>query len=335
MSADWLKPKKATPENKRMLIGIAGAQGSGKTVSALRLAAGLGKRICLIDTENRRSRQYAKNFEFDVIDLDPPFTAERYQEAVEAADAAGYDVIIIDSMSHEHEGMGGALERSEAYLDQKAGNDWAKRDRIKMSSWIKPKGARTMFIMHALQRSRAHIILCFRAKEKVVMAKDSNGKTEIVNSGWQLIGASEYGYEANIFIMLPPGAKGKPDWTQDACRINDMDGELIKLLHNTQQISEDTGQGIARICAAAPLPPPVDAGERAKVEARLNTYLTALEAVTTDEAFAELHEKEGVKQALEWFKKYPDIAAVAKEKSDATFQRLGDMNAGLTTEPQL
>lgn len=247
--------KPAEPIDNRLLIAIAGPQASGKTTSALRLATGItqvtGGKVCLIDTENKRALRYAKDFKFNHMEFDPPFSPERYLEAIEAATKQGYgsgDVIIIDSMSHEHEGPGGVLEMHEEFLDKKAGSDWKKREKLKFTAWIKPKKDRTRVIQMGLQRNRAHIILCFRAKEKVAMVKGRDNKTEVVNAGWQPIGGDEYFYEMDITMILPIGAQGKPDWSEKASRINEYgEGDLKKLLHNTAQIGEETGKQIASI----------------------------------------------------------------------------------------
>lgn len=246
--------KPAAPIDDRLLIAIAGPQGSGKTTSALKLATGIvqakGGKICLIDTENNRSLRYSTKFKFDHIDFQPPFGSLRYLEAIQQADAAGYDVIIVDSMSHEHEGPGGLLEQHEEFLNKKAGDDYAKRDQLKMTAWIRPKADRNRLITFGLQRVRAHVILCFRAKEKTEIVRDDKGKNKPVNGGWQMIGGEEFGYEMNIIMVLPPGSKGCPDWSQKCARINDIDGPLTRLLLDTKQITEETGRKIRELCQA-------------------------------------------------------------------------------------
>lgn len=258
----------AVPTDSRALIGIAGPQGSGKTVSALRLATGItqatGGDILYADTENRRALKYSESFKFKHFDFQPPFTAERYLELVLAADkeAKPGSVIIIDSLSHEHEGMGGLLERSEEYLDNacKDGNEW-KRDKLLMASIIKPKMGRTRLIQNGLQRANSYIILCFRAKEKVKPIKvpyldnrtgQQKEKTEVVNLGWQIVGGVEYGYEVDVMFILPPGSQGKPDWNEESARINDVKGDLIRALKATPQIDEGMGKKIKEFFSVKP-----------------------------------------------------------------------------------
>lgn len=103
----------AVREQTSLLLALAGASGSGKTYSAMLFARGLAGpdgRIAVIDTEAGRALHYADQFRFDHADLAPPFTPARYQEAIVAAEDAGYGVIVIDSMSHEYAGEGGIQE---------------------------------------------------------------------------------------------------------------------------------------------------------------------------------------------------------------------------------
>lgn len=238
---------KAQPSNTRLLIGLAGPQGSGKTVSALRLATGLlegtGKRIALIDTENHRAEQYAREFDFDHCDLKPPFRPFSYGEKIKEASDAGYGAIIIDSMSHEHEGIGGVLDWHEEVLTAMAGNDFNKREALKFTAWIKPKQDRNKLI-HLLQRATPHVILCFRAKQKTVMKKVAGKKTEVSKTGLMLVGGDDYGFEMSIIAIMPSGSKGKPDWSEKQSRINDMSGDLQNIFTDFPQISEDVGRAL-------------------------------------------------------------------------------------------
>lgn len=254
----------AKPTDSRALIGIAGPQGSGKTASALRLASGItkltGGDILYVDTENRRALKYADSFNFKHFDFQPNFSADRYLEILLVADrgAKRGSVIIIDSLSHEHEGVGGALEQHEAFLTKRAGDDYAKRERLNMAGWILPKSARNKLIQSGLQRVNSYVILCFRAKEKVKPMKvpdaDKPGKmkTEIVNLGWQIIGGDEFGYEVDVMFVLPPGSQGRPDWNEGSARINDMKGDLIRVLKSIPQIDEAMGEKIKSFFSARP-----------------------------------------------------------------------------------
>jgi len=235
--------KKAEPGNTYVRIALVGSAGSGKTFSALRLATGIGGKIVVIDTENRRSEKYAKRFDFHIIDFQPPFNPDSYGDAIEAAIKAGAETIIIDSMSHEHEGEGGVLEMHEDFLRAKAGDDWKKRENMKFAAWILPKRERNRLIVNKIQRLPVNIILCFRAKEVTKPVRNAQGKMEPIKE-WDMIGGDEYRYEMEVTAFLPSGSEGRPDWSNDMKRINDADGTLKKFIINAGQLSEEVGRKI-------------------------------------------------------------------------------------------
>jgi len=101
---------KATKRKARARIALAGPPGSGKTWTGLLFASVLGEKVAVIDTERGSASKYADAFQFDTIEL-TTFEAEKYIEGIEAASAAGYDVLVIDSLSHAWAGKGGMLER--------------------------------------------------------------------------------------------------------------------------------------------------------------------------------------------------------------------------------
>lgn len=210
--------QRARRESIGLLIGLAGPSGSGKTYSAMELATGLsgGEPFAVIDTEAGRAKHYAHRFTFDHCDISPPFRPDTYLEAIEAADKAGYPVIVVDSMSHEHAGDGGLLDWHEEELERMAGNDWAKRERVKFAAWIKPKGAHKRMVSKLLQ-IRAHLILCFRAEQKTELGKDPNGKTIVVPkttlsgfSDWIPIAEKNMLYELTVSILMMPDKPGYP-----------------------------------------------------------------------------------------------------------------------------
>src|ERR1035437_731314 len=140
----------ATRQGVKPLVGFYGKSGSGKTMSALLLARGLvgpQGRVCLIDTENGRGSIFADLIPggYSVMDVDAPFSPDRYQKAIATAEKSA-GVVVVDSMSHEWSGEGGVLDMQENELDRMAGEDWAKRERCKMAAWIKPKLAHKMMI---------------------------------------------------------------------------------------------------------------------------------------------------------------------------------------------
>ena len=206
--------RKAIREEVGLLVGLIGSSGSGKTFSAMRLAAGMcapGERFAVIDTENGRALHYADRFDFDHARMNEPFRPDAYAEAIISAAKADYKVIVVDSMSHEWAGVGGVLEYQEEELQRMAGDDWKKRESCKMAAWIKPKLSHKHMIQRLLQIN-AHLILCFRAEEKVKMEKDQAGKTVIVPIGWQPICSKELPYELTVSMLLTPDAPGIPQF---------------------------------------------------------------------------------------------------------------------------
>lgn len=203
----------AKRENVPLLIGLAGGTGSGKTYSAMLLAKGLaaGKRFAVIDTENGRARHYADEFEFDSADLRAPFRPERYAEAIESADKAGYPVIVVDSMSHEHAGDGGLLDWHEEEFKR-----MGSREAVKFTAWIAPKLAHKAMVTRLLQVN-AHVVLCFRAEEKIEIGKDSAGKTVVRPKqslvgldGWLPVSEKTLPYELTASFLLTADAPGVP-----------------------------------------------------------------------------------------------------------------------------
>lgn len=208
----------AKRENAGLLIGLIGSSGSGKTYTAMRLAKGIAgdKPFCVIDTEARRALHYADQFAFDHGELKPPFRPSAYAEAIKAADQAGYPVIVIDSCSHEHAGEGGILDWHDEILDKRAGQDWGKREAMNMVAWVEPKSDHKKMVQRLLQ-IRAHLILCFRAEEKIEMVKGPDGKMVVKPKqsatgihGWIPICEKNLPYELTVSLLLMADKPGVP-----------------------------------------------------------------------------------------------------------------------------
>lgn len=246
--------KKAEPQPEFARIALSGPSSSGKTVSAIRMALGMvrgtGKRVCLIDTENKRALKYSRFFDFDHVDFQPPFASDRYLEVILKAASLGYGAVIVDQATNEHEGEGGMLEQHENFLAEKCGNDFKKREQMKFTAWIAPKRKRNQLIQRGIQRVNADLILCFRAKEKIELRNkivDGKKKIDPVSIGWSPIGGEEFPFEMLTNMILPPKSQGKPDWDLESSTINSLDRDLINLLHNVQQIDENFGAELKRL----------------------------------------------------------------------------------------
>lgn len=269
--------------NVPLLIGLAGSSGSGKTFSAMRLAKGLAgdQRFAVIDTEAGRANHYADEFQFDHGDLTAPFRPDAYAAAIQAADKAGYPVIVVDSTSHEHAGEGGLLDWHDEELDRMAGDDWKKRDVMNMAAWVKPKRSHRQFMGKLLQ-VRAHLILCFRAEQKVDMVKNpETGKLEVVpkkllsgHVDWIPICEKNTLYELTLSMLLTADAPGIPK----PVKLEKDHRPMVPLDH---PLTEETGRRLAE-WAAGGQAPAVDT-TLAEIEERLLEHATLtgnLETVT-------------------------------------------------------
>jgi hypothetical protein len=185
--------RKAKRSATKLRLLLTGPSGSGKTWGALQIAKGLGGRCVVIDTEQGSSDIYDSLHDFDVVDLRPPFTPEAYVEAIRACEEAGYEVIIVDSISHEWSGKGGCLELVDDIAKaQFRGNTWSAY------SVITP---RHRAFIDAMLRSPAHIIATGRAKTETAQVEDG-GRKKVVKLGMKTETRDGAEYEFTTVIDL-------------------------------------------------------------------------------------------------------------------------------------
>lgn len=221
--------KTAVRENVPLLIGLAGGTGSGKTLSAMKLAAGLsgGDPFAVIDTENGRAKAYADDFRFDHGEIHAPFRSYVYADAITDIDRMNkYKVILVDSSSHEHAGEGGMLDWQEEELREMVERakkrpgenraDWELEAANNQRAWIAPKLAHKAY-MTKLTQIKAHLILCFRAEPKTEQVKDAKGKTVFQEkkgltglNGWFPICEKNMPYELTASFLLMAERPGVP-----------------------------------------------------------------------------------------------------------------------------
>ncbi|MTC54971.1 AAA family ATPase [Providencia alcalifaciens] len=170
-----MKFAKALRKKAKLRLALTGPSGSGKTYGALEIAKGLGGNTAVIDTEKGSASLYSDRFNFDVLELDPPFTPERFIEAIGAAQEAGYDNLIIDSITHEWSGSGGCLELLDGLAKAKyRGNTW--------SAWSEITPRHNAFL-DAILRSDLHIIATMRSKTETAQVDKGNGKKGVDKLG--------------------------------------------------------------------------------------------------------------------------------------------------------
>lgn len=181
--------QKAKREQIWLKVLLAGPSGSGKTFSALRLAKGIataaGGRVAAIDTENGRIRYYANEFDFDDLQLQAPYTPEKYIQAIEDAVDGGYKTLVIDSITHE-------WDYCVDYHDKMPGNSY--------TNWGKVTPRHDAFMEKVLQ-SPIHIISTVRGKDTYVL-EDRNGKQvpKKVGMGYKQRDNTEYNYTLTFNI---------------------------------------------------------------------------------------------------------------------------------------
>jgi hypothetical protein len=280
----------AVRERVALLISIAGASGSGKTYSALKIARGLcggdDSKIAVIDTEAGRALHYAPapgekpgpdKFGFQHADFVAPFSPEAYVEAIEAADRAGFEAIIIDSGSHLWEGEGGLQDIHDQIVDKQvvlaeknhSGNypfdAQRTRDRLSVGAWNEPKTRNKRFVSKMLQ-VRAHIILCLRADEKIRIEKDDRGRTKIIQAAdlppeqrWTPVCEKRLPFEMTLSLVVSPEKPGFPI----PIKLQEQHRAAVPL---KQPLSERTGEMLAAwakgsATAAQSVPAPADGAQ--------------------------------------------------------------------------
>ena len=165
---------KAERKKSKLRLALAGPSGSGKTYGALLVAKGLGGKIAVIDTEKGSASLYSDLVDFDVLELEPPYSPSNYVSAVKLAEKCGYDVVIIDSITHEWTGSGGCLEMNEETAKAKyRGNTW--------SAWNYTKAKHRVFI-DTLLSCQAHVIVTMRSKTETAQV-EVNGKKQVQKLG--------------------------------------------------------------------------------------------------------------------------------------------------------
>lgn len=158
--------KKATKEQAKARISLVGPSGSGKTWTALTLAGGLGNSVVVIDTENASASKYADSFEFDVLVLED-FAPQTYVEAIHHCESQGYNVIVIDSLSHAWTGKGGVLEQKDRAAKKTGYNDF--------TAWREVTPHHNALV-DALVKCKTHLIATMRAKTEYIMESGKDGK---------------------------------------------------------------------------------------------------------------------------------------------------------------
>lgn len=217
--------KKAERKRAWIKVALTGPSGSGKTMSALKLLRGfLGPdaKIAFIDTENDSASLYADVTDFDAVNLQPPYTIQKYVAAIQAAVANKYDGLIIDTISHAWAGEGGLLEQKEQ-LDSRTG----KGERNKFGNWAQISKQHENFKSWLL-KAPVHMICTMRSKQDYVLA-EGGAKVQKVGMGPVQREGMEYEFTTVLDIAMDHSAAPSKD------RTNVFNGKIVTL-------SEEHGQ---------------------------------------------------------------------------------------------
>lgn len=183
--------QKAQRRSAKLRLALMGPSGSGKTYSALQVAKGIGGRIAMIDTERGSGSLYSDLAEYDVAELAPPFNPQQYVDAIKAAEEAGYDILIIDSLSHAWAGPGGILDIHDRVT---------KSVRNSFAAWREVTPVHNSLV-DAMIASSCHVIVTLRTKTAYEVVNDG-GKTKVQKVGVQPVQREGLEYEFTVVFDL-------------------------------------------------------------------------------------------------------------------------------------
>lgn len=225
--------RKATRAGTKSLIGLFGGSGGGKTYSALLLARGLvgdDGNVLMGDTESRRGEMYVGQEgigEYEVQPIEAPYSSAKYIELIQDASQIARDsgkptALIIDSMSHEWEGLGGVVNAAETISEARAKKknyDW--NGSVSFGDWKQPKADHKRMVL-AMLGAPIHVIVCLRGQyksrqierkdfEKFNIPSSTYGNSVVVRDEFQSpIQDAGFIYEMTISVELRPTSAGLP-----------------------------------------------------------------------------------------------------------------------------
>ena len=181
--------RKSERKKAKIKMALQGSAGSGKSYSSLLLAQGITNKdfskIAIIDTENGSADLYAHLGDYNVLALQPPYTPEKYIEAIELCEKEGMEVIIIDSISH-------AWDELLDFHSKLAGNSF--------TNWAKVTPRQKAFTDKILQ-CKAHVIATMRTKQDYVL-NQKDGKYVPEKVGLKAVQRDGLDYEFTLVFDI-------------------------------------------------------------------------------------------------------------------------------------
>lgn len=179
--------KPATFDATWLRMALVGPSGSGKTYTALNIATNLvpNGKVALIDTERGSASKYAKLFKFDVLEL-RNYHPDTYVKAVKAAVDYGYNVLVIDSLTHAWNADGGIL----SIVDKKGGGFDKWKD-VNPILWR---------LINTILDSQIHVISTMRVKTDYIMeVNERTGKQTPKKVGLAPVMKDQIEYEFDVY----------------------------------------------------------------------------------------------------------------------------------------
>jgi hypothetical protein len=245
--------RKAERRQAKLRLALIGVSGCGKSLGAINIASGMNQKFVVIDTEQKSADLYANVADFDVLTLDKPFTPDRYIEAIKQCERAGYETIIIDSLSHAWSGEGGVLDIQDTVIQ-------ASRTKNSYTAWKEVTPLHNKLV-NAILHSTSHIIVTMRVKTHYEVVSE-NGKAKPIKIGLSPVQREGMDYEFTTVLDIDKDShlytsskdrtqlfEGKHDkltletgkalleWLNDGRSIKDVEAEEIEKIKNEMQMS--------------------------------------------------------------------------------------------------
>lgn len=193
---------KATKHQARLRLALQAPSGGGKTYSALSIASHLASsidKVAFIDTEHGSASKYASEFNgFQVAEIRGNYHPQHFIDAINGAAAAGFEVIIIDSLTHAWNGIGGFLELVDDEVKKMSAKGW------KADSFAAWKNVTPIYnkLIQSILSAPIHVIVCLRAKQEYEKTKNEAGKVEVKKVGMAPEMRDNFQFEMDIEGML-------------------------------------------------------------------------------------------------------------------------------------
>lgn len=207
-------PKKGFRTFTFLRIAISGTSGSGKSCTSFMIATGLrdylaevdqlrgngrilvigagepkaAEKFCPVNEQDTRGPE-DKIFDMDIEEIPPPYTPAKFVEYWQAAQEAGYPIVVTDGISQEWMGQGGLLTlHGEATERDKKKDSWG--------AWRVATPIHNAFLQ-GLVKSEFHHIVTMRAIEKYIRKGD-----KIESVGVRPIQRKDVKYEFDGYGMM-------------------------------------------------------------------------------------------------------------------------------------